>query len=307
MQPQINIIPAHNIDKLKWDDCVRNSSNALIYATTDYLDNMTDNWHGIVVNDYDCVMPVPWRKKLGIRYSYDVPFIQQLGWFSKDQSINENLLLNAFFQFVKYGDYAFNFSNKLPVENKLTQHHNYILDLSLPYENLEKKFNPDVRTYRRNALKYHFSYTACHIMEPVNLHIGLYQSQLKHITGEDYRKFKSLTTVLDKNAKAFARKVISNSGELLSAVLVFKDSRRLYNIMNSTTASGKKMDANYFLLTELWKEFEHEKLLFDFEGSDVPGIQKFYKKFGPQHQPYSKMYFNKLSFPLSMMNAPKPV
>ncbi|MEP7317583.1 MAG: hypothetical protein ABI921_02545 [Panacibacter sp.] len=306
MHPVIEIIPSHNIDKIKWDACIGNSSNALIYATADYLDNMTDNWHGIVLNDYDCVMPVPWRKKLGIRYSYDVAFIQQLGWFSKDQTTDGSLLLKALFEFVKYGDYTFNFNNKLPGENIVTCHHNYILDLSPGYENIEKKFSADVRTNTRNAQKNNFEYTSCDLLQPVDLFIDLYQSKLKHISEDDYSKFKSLTIVLAKKGKVFARNVLSQSGELLSAILVFKESGRLYNIMNSTTVAGKKRDANYFLLTQLWKEFAGQDFTFDFEGSDVAGIQKFYKKFGAELQPYSRIYFNKLSFPLSMMNAPKP-
>jgi hypothetical protein len=64
----------------KWDRCINESSNALIYGTTTYLDHLADHWPGIVLNDYEMVMPVAWRKKLGIRYCYHVPFIQQFGY-----------------------------------------------------------------------------------------------------------------------------------------------------------------------------------------------------------------------------------
>ena len=76
------------MDIAKWDACVCNSNNGLIYATSVYLNFMSDDWNGIVVNNYDCVMPIPWRKKFGIRYCYDVPFVQQLGWFSQYERSN---------------------------------------------------------------------------------------------------------------------------------------------------------------------------------------------------------------------------
>ena len=301
MRQEIEIIPSYKIDKLKWDDCINNTTNGLIYATTDYLDNMTDNWHGIIVNDYNCVMPVPWRKKLGIRYSYDVAFVPQLGWFSKELFLTTDILTAKLFEFVKYGDYTFNYSNKIPAGNTLTKHHNYILDLSSGYEMLEKKFSSDVRTNIRNAHKNDFSYSVCEVTEPVDVFIKLYNQRLQHITDDDYKKFKSLTNTLQKKTKAFARKVLSSSGELLSTILIFKDDTRLYNIMNSTTAAGKKMDANYFLLTELWKEFEGQQLIFDFEGSDIPGVKKFYEKFGSINHPYSMLHFNHLPFPLNIL------
>src|SRR5581483_2982387 len=116
----IEILPSHKIDHAKWNDCVRFSSNGLIYANTYYLDHIADNWHGIVMNDYECVMPVVWRKKFGIRYAYNVPFVQQLGWFHQHSKPDAVELVKKLFSFCKYGDYAFNFYNSVQVDNAST-------------------------------------------------------------------------------------------------------------------------------------------------------------------------------------------
>ena len=126
MPPSIEIIPSHQIDNAKWDACLRNSSNGLIYATSTYVNCIADNWHGIVIGDYDCVMPVPWKKKLGVRYCYDTPFIQQLGWYSVHRMSDALSLMKTLFSFCKYGDYAFNFSNTLH-ENNISACTNFIL------------------------------------------------------------------------------------------------------------------------------------------------------------------------------------
>ena len=52
MKNEIAIIPSYNIDREKWDRCVNDSSNAIIYASSMYLDHLADNWTGIVLNDY---------------------------------------------------------------------------------------------------------------------------------------------------------------------------------------------------------------------------------------------------------------
>ena len=85
MDKAIKILNPDQINKASWDACVRNSSNSLIYAFSFYLDAICENWSGIILNDYEAVMPVPWKKKFGIIYCYEVPFIQQLGWFSNNE------------------------------------------------------------------------------------------------------------------------------------------------------------------------------------------------------------------------------
>src|SRR3954451_22070460 len=101
---ELVILPSYKIDKQKWDECLYSSAMPFIYASSAYLDHMADNWSGIVGNDYDLIMPVPWRKKYGIKYVYTVPFVQQLGLFGR--SVNDDdikdwmkLMLNN----VKYG------------------------------------------------------------------------------------------------------------------------------------------------------------------------------------------------------------
>src|SRR6266540_2812535 len=223
MSSSVEIILSHKINKSKWDACIHNSSNGLIYATSVYLNHMTDDWRGIIVNDYDCVMPLPWRRKFGIKYCYHVPFIQQLGWFKQLQINDELLLFEKMFHFLKYGDYYFNFQNTDVANTLLCS--NYVLDLSQQYNIISQGYNTDLI----NNLK------------------------------------------------------------------------KAYNMMNSITPEGRKKEANHFLFDSIFKEFAGSNLLFDFEGSDIPGIKSFYEKFGSVNQAYYKLHFNHLPFPLNIL------
>jgi hypothetical protein len=71
--------------------------------------------------------------------------------------------------------------------------------------------------------------------------------------------------------------------------------------MNSTTPDGRKKEANHFLLDQVIKEFAGKPLIFDFEGSDVPGIKSFYEKFGAINQPYYSLHFNLLPAPFKWL------
>ena len=102
--------------------------------------------------------------------------------------------------------------------------------------------------------------------------------------------------ILKKKEQLFVREVTSPKGELLSIVLFLKDAKRIYYVMSTTIPAGRKQESNYFLLYHLIKEFSNQDLIFDFEGSEIPSIQSFFKKFGAIEQPYPFIRINNLPF-----------
>jgi len=299
MQALIEIIPSHKIDYAKWDACICNCNNTLIYATSAYLNFMSDNWSGIVINNYDCIMPIPWRKKLGIKYCYDVPFVQQLGWFQQSESNNVTRVMQDFFSFIKYGDYAFNFQNG-KVENAFVCN-NYILNLLQSYDAIQKNFKNDLVNNLKKAYKQELIYTMGEYNAAIELYKDLYQQRMLHVSNDDFENFKKLCAHLSSDNNVVVRNVCNAKNELLATTLLLKDERRLYNIMNSTTIEGRKTEANHFLFDNILREFAGNNLLFDFEGSDILGVKSFYEKFGAINQPYYKLHFNHLPFPLNFL------
>jgi hypothetical protein len=87
----------------------------------------------------------------------------------------------------------------------------------------------------------------------------------------------------------------------MSIVLLLKDNKRYYNLINYTSAFGRQTEANYFLYDSLFKELAHQNMIFDFEGSNREGVKKFYEKLGVINQPYFHWHFNNLPFPLNII------
>ena len=71
MREGIHYVKRQEVNATKWDRCIDQASNGLIYAYSFYLDTMTDSWDALVLNDYEALMPLPWKKK--IWYSLFVP------------------------------------------------------------------------------------------------------------------------------------------------------------------------------------------------------------------------------------------
>src|SRR5688572_25071693 len=76
------------VNTARWDACIRNSTNGMIYAYSWYLDAVCPGWEALVKGDYESVMPLTCGKKMGLHYLYPPFFTQQLGVFSRS-GVNE--------------------------------------------------------------------------------------------------------------------------------------------------------------------------------------------------------------------------
>jgi hypothetical protein len=86
----IRLLKRNEINDNKWNSCVSNSANGFLYSYSWYLDCFADKWFGIVSNDYEAVMAIPFKKKLGIPYVYLPSLIPHLGLIG--EPVTEKLL-----------------------------------------------------------------------------------------------------------------------------------------------------------------------------------------------------------------------
>jgi hypothetical protein len=94
----------------------------------------------------------------------------------------------------------------------------------------------------------------------------------------------------------FCRQVKDVAGSLLNSSIFFRDESRIYNIMSVSLSAGREKRAHFFLLDQLIMEFATKDIWLDMEGSEVPGIAEFYRKFGTINQPYPFLKYNHLPF-----------
>jgi len=294
---ELQLLPSNKIDKKKWDECLNSSLGPLIYASSAYLDQMADNWDGIVAEDYSFIMPIPWRKKLGIRYCYKVPFIQQLGVFGKTaQEDDIKSCIQLMFAGFRYGDYSFNYQNKCYGGKRCS---NYMLSLASNYRSTSFFYSDKLAADLSKAAKNSLQYERGNVDEAIGLFRELYKEKIQGITALDYDNFYRLCYLKEKENNLIVRK-ISSDKNILSISLLMKDKFRIYNLISCTTQQGRKALAGHFLYDSLIKEYSQTGLIFDFEGSDIPGIKHFYKIFGAIEQPYSQIHFNRLPYLLQL-------
>lgn len=287
------IISSNQINPNAWDACIE-QYQAPIYLKYNYLTAMSFKWVGLVLEDYKGIMPICLKKKWGIIYSYAPAFIQQLGWVG--EPIDFRILEKTIYDFVQYGDIMFNHQHQF-LSQELQVKTNLIISLNTPYDTIFDNYSSDLKQNLKKASKENLVYlTSNEIPQAIGLYKSFYADRLEKTTQQDFDNFLNLCLQLNKTDNCFVRKVVNTQNELLSIALLLKDENRIYNIANSTTILGRKTASNHFLIDSILKEFANSNFIFDFEGSDLPGVKLFYENFGALNQPYFHWHFNKLWF-----------
>lgn len=289
---KISYLQHADIDKKKWDQCIADSKNELIYAYSYYLDVMSKNWDALIWKDYEMVMPLTWNKKFGISYLHQPAFTQQLGIFGNslfENNITEKFIDKAM-ELFPFAEINLNFGNEYATVKKC----NLILPLNNSFVEIKNSFNNDLIKNIKKANRNNLIYTSSEEIETtIESYKKTYSSKI-HTSKKDFEDFQQLCLMLKTKEQIFVRTVNSKEGRLLAIAIFLKDKKRIYNIMSTTFSEGRKLEANHFLLYELIKEFSGQKLILDFEGSEIPSINSFYKKFGAIEQQYPFVRINKL-------------
>ncbi len=292
MKSKLQTIPSNKINHQKWDECVL-QHKAPIYTKFIFLNTMANNWVGLVLNDYEAVMPICYRKKIGITYIYTPAFIQQLGWIGK-KNIEWELIEKAVLSIVKYGDIMFNHYNDFDAID-LERKTNFIINLSADYNKISSNYKSDLKQNLKKASRENLFYQQSNNVEQaISLYKNTYSHRMNGLTDNDFNNFTQLCLSLQKTGDCFVREVVNSKQELLAIALLLIDENRIYNLANSTTTLGRNTEANHFLIDSILKEFANSNYIFDFEGSDLVGVNSFYKKFGSVNEPYYHWHFNHL-------------
>jgi hypothetical protein len=204
-------------------------------------------------------------------------------------------LINAFldqaFRRFDFAEINLNYANTTISAYK--QKSNFFLYLNKAFQEIENNFQKEIK---REVKKNHLLYLPSEDYRNVlSLFKNLY-NQKASLKKEQYGRFLKLCDFLSKENSLIVRKVQDETGQLLSSAIVFSDKKRLYYILAATTDEGRKVKANYSLLYNLIKEYSGQDRIFDFEGSEIPSIQFFFKKFGPLQEKYPFISHNNLPF-----------
>lgn len=285
------------IDFTKWDLCIEQSSNSLPYGFSWYLNEVAPNWEALVAGDYDAVMPLTWNKKTGFKYLYQPFFTQQLGVFYKSDYYKDSTLefikaIPSSFRFIDIHLNAFNEFEHTDI--KLKKRKNLILDISKPYEKLIKGYDNHCARNLKKARKFNHSIRPMEAGEVIQFykkHKGL---ETKNVHLNDYRMLEKLCDTAKQKKVLIAYGVFNDNEELLAAGLFLYTKGRVIYLLGTASVKGKEARSMYALIDYVMMQSCGHPVVFDFEGSEIPGIARFFKGFGAVKQSYFRLKINRL-------------
>lgn len=299
---QIKYITQQHIDKQKWDACIDNAPNGLVYAYSFYLDAMAKHWDALVLNDYEAVMPLPCKKKWGIHYLYQPFLTPVLGVFGKYLS---EILVSSFLEAIpekfKLWDISLNHFNLVNQKFKYQlKRSNYTLSLAAKaYEKIAAAYSENISRNITKAIK-----TGCIVKKniPVTDIIDVCKREWPKFTNPAKESFETLLANYP-NFSPFASSygVYHPGGKLLASCVFLIYGKRAYYWLVGNDPEAKEFGASPMLVDQFIKDNAGKDLLLDFEGSDKETVAEFYRRFGAELEVYITIYNNRLPFPVSLL------
>lgn len=303
MNSAIRYLQHDDIDPAKWDACVHNARNGLIYGYSWYLDHFAKDWDGLVLGDYEAVMALPWNKKYGIRYLYQPPFTVCSGIYGNDlseKSVTDFIqAIPAKFRLIEINLNAGNIFGT--PHSSLQAQKNYILSLQPPYETLYNNYRDHVKRNIRRCVA-----AGCSVRRniPVSAVAALAKDQLQSVVkikDDDLKQFEKLYELLSGQGKAVTYGVYSDRDELLASSVFFFSHNRAYYILVGNHPNGKTLGASHYLIDRFIADHAERDLILDFEGSDIPSLAFYYSSFGAEMELYPVVRIDKLPWYVRML------
>ncbi|MEJ5264911.1 MAG: hypothetical protein WHT29_06310 [Bacteroidales bacterium] len=278
----IHYVQHADIDRKKWDATVELAMGGMPYALSWYLDIISPQWDALVDDDYDAIMPVPVKRKYGLRYVIQPPFAQQLGVFSSKMLYPKTVehFCNMLTHLYGYVNIQLNYSNVSPFFSKVFP--NYVLDLNRDYTDLRIYFSEN---HRRNIRK---------ILKDGQLVVneGFSNAEVETFI-QQQESFKSLIPFLMQlTREAIARNAgnwqvaVDQNGNIVSVIFWLKFRYRHIYLYSLSSEAGKLHRASFFLVNEYIRQNSGNTILIDFEGSRIPGVARFFEGFGARLEYY---------------------
>lgn len=278
------------IDFEKYQTCLSNSAQYKYSAEKQFLDITSDKkWDLLVYNDYEAVMPVPYIKKMGLKLAVNPKLCQQLGIFSSCDSTNLNdLFLEIFVKKYNIWYYAFNESNRFTTN--LKKRKNYLIPPDR-YETVRAKYSPkrkrklrlDEDVLQNSSIVEIDDFGQAQSFIELNM-VGLGKQR-------DLKEYLRIFEALYKQGYLKFYGFIYQS-ELINLIAIHYSAKSAtllgtFNNRNFVKLSGASVLIDYIIKQTI------ENRIFDFEGSEIPSVEEFFRGFRPELKEYSVLSYTK--------------
>lgn len=290
------------IDIEQWNHCIQQAYNGRVYAFSWYLDAVSEQWDALIIDDYQAVFPIPFKKRMGFFVVYQPFFIQQLGIFSllPLSSTAQEEILHAIPKKFKIGRLQLNSCNTITDTTfKTRQNINCLLNLENNYHALYSEYSTNVKRHLKKAKNNRLT---CRISDSCDPAIQMFQQHkaptLPPLSDQLYPTLQHLFEVLQQHQSVTVYDAYTNDNQRCASVVLVHDIRCLVYLFSGCTPEAYQNGAQFFLIDHIIQQYAEQSLYFDFEGSNDANLARFYQSFGAEKCYYPVMFFENMFYPM---------
>lgn len=296
----IQYIPHSEIDFVRWDECINHAFNGNMYALSWYLNTVCEQWDALIIDDYQSVFPIPFKKRFGLLIIYQPFFVQQLGIFSlQPLSPQEHTqILQTIPKKFKVGRLQLNSTNDIEQKFKIQYHINHELNIAKNYTDLYAGFSENAKRNLKKAQKMQLE---CRESVSCDAMIEMFQKykapSLPKMPKTLFCCLQQLFDVLKNNHVATVFDAYTVENQHCASVLLLHNDKRLVYLFSGCTPEAYQNGAQFFLIDKIINKYAGQPLILDFEGSTDPNLARFYKGFGSKSITYPVLFFENMFLP----------
>lgn len=291
---KVVLVERDDIDDKLWNGCVHFAINALPYGYTWYLDNITEHWKGLVYGEYQAVMPLVYKKKLGNWVIYQPELARQLGLFSMNPPAPALMktFIAAIPEEMKGVSMSLNALNSIDIEGYESKEQAYhIIDLEPIHDDQLEKYTPELTDKLKVAYNAGLNIKSSLKPEPVVSLFEAHQKRLgKSIPEENRHALHRLIYKGEHYNVAGSAGVYKDDVLLAAASFIYGQRSTLCLIMASSPA-GEKIHALELLMDHVIRTSAGSKKVLDmgaYSPADI--VPTFAQQYNAQPVSYWQMH-----------------
>lgn len=306
MTSNIRLLRREEIEPAKWNGCIYYALNSRMYGYAWFLDNVCDEWMGLVEGEYESVMPlvVKQHKYLKFKEVYQPPISQQLGLFSMHVCSPTRLkwFLDAIPSEYRRVNMQLNFGNTSLLQlqesqYKITSRPNYILSLARSYEEISAGYSSNLRRNLKKSAKENFYLSTDISPEKFIAQVKQHHDGAGNAIDEyTYNACMRIIYNCQHRGQGVIFAAFDQAQVFQAGVFMMFDGMRLVNLINVSSPQGRQNNAMAYLLDAIIQTHAGQLKVLDFEGSAIEGVARFYESFGATNEPYFALSTSKLSW-----------
>lgn len=287
----INRLKHSEIDFLKWDNTILNSSMPFVFAQSYYLNSTCPNWQALIIGDYESVFPLTHNTKFGITYLYQPPFTPQLGVYGKINTQIEETFFNYISSHYKFIDIELNASNTFSSKEH-SQKTTYLIDFKNGYH-----LNQNTKRNITKATELDLTFERIidsDIIELSKSYLNPFLSKTLNLSSITIQKFEVLLKEAIDNHSLFSFKVVDRNNNVKAIAHFISNGIHTVYLKGTNFDKSENTGSMHYLTHSAIQFFETRSLYFDFGGGSKESLATFYKGFGSLPLNYNTLKINNL-------------